>query len=295
MIREAEIKLSIDLDPNSALAYAYWAEILKDKIDNGDEDLNTRDQASQYSKKAVELDSSLLEVRRARGLVLEVTGNYEEAIAEFEAAVAINENLADLHIALGRNYKALQAYDKAVVELNKAIALRPEDAEPYAELARTYLTVGEYTKGAQLAEQAVQKDPADPYMQGLLGSLYFKNRDFNTSIKPLRLALNGGLTDDGQRVEGMPLDTSSITLYSRYGIALANVGQCGEALPISQKIAQTAPDDENALYNAQVMIDTCREQAEAPQATGTPSAENEKTAPDNGEPRGGKYRPTLAA
>ena len=45
-------------------------------------------------------------MHRARGLVLEVTGNYEEAIAEFEAAVAMNENLADLHMALGRNYKA---------------------------------------------------------------------------------------------------------------------------------------------------------------------------------------------
>ena len=84
----------------------------------------------------------------------------------------------------------------------------------------------------------------------------------------------------------------AINLYSRYGIALANVGQCGEALQISQKIAQTAPDDENALYNAQVMIDTCREQAEARQATGTPSP----TRPHRimAAPRR-KIRPTLTA
>jgi tetratricopeptide (TPR) repeat protein len=271
---EGEFKTALDADPNSALTYAFWAETLKDKIDAGDEDLNTRKLASDYSRKAVDLDNSLLEVRRARGLVLEVTGNYEEAVQEFQAAAKINDKLADLHIALGRNYKALGQYDQAVVELNEAITQRPDDAEPYAELARTYLTVGEFTKGAQLAEQAVEKDPTDPYTQGLLGTLYYKNQDFNLAIKALRLAVNGGLTDTGAKVEGIPLDKtiSSLNLYVRYGLALANVGQCGEALQVAQKIMQTVPDDEDNMYNAQVMIDTCKQQADSPSATATPEA-----------------------
>lgn len=277
---QAEIKNSLELDPNSALAYAYWSEILKDQIDVGKEDYNTREKASEYSRKAMDLDSSLLEVRRARGLVLEVTGNYDEAIVEFEAAVQMNQNLADLHIALGRNYKAAGTYDKAVEEFNRAIALKPDDPEPYAEQARTYLTLGEFAKGAQLAEQAVAKNPVDPVLHGLLGTLYYKSGDYTTSLKSLALAVNGGIYDDGKqgvKVEGTPLDTSlaAINLYSRYGLALANVGDCSNALQISQKIFQVDGSDENAAYNAQVMVDTCKQQAKGGpvgQLTGTPEA-----------------------
>lgn len=289
---EGEISTALELDPNSALAYAYLSEIYKDKIDAGKEDFNTRDQVAETSRKAVELDSTLFEVRRARGLALEVNGKYDEAIVEFEAAVAMNENLADLHLALGRNYKAVELYDKAVDRFNRAIALRPEDPEAYAELARTYLTVGEFAKGVQLAAQAVEKDPSDPLNQSLLGTLYYKSGEYRSSIEPLRLAARGGVTEDGIPVQGIPLDTSltAINLYSRYGLALANIGECGEALQVSQSIMQTAPDDENALYNAQVMIDTCKELAENPPVDETPSAEEtpqpgaETTGPEATQP-----------
>lgn len=278
---EGEIKASLELDPNSALAYAYLSEIYKDRIDMGNEDLNTRELAGQYSRRAVELDNSLLEVRRARGLVLEVTGNYEEAITEFQAAVNMNKNLADLHIALGRNYKAIQAYDKAAEAFNTAISLKPDDPEPYYELAATYLTIGEYAKGAQYAEQAVEQEPTDPYLYALLGSLYFKNLQYTDAILPLRLAVRGGLTETGHQVEGIPLDKSNtaITYYSRFGLALAEVGQCGEALQVAQQMAQAAPDNEIAVANAQVMIDTCRDLAENPPepATAEPGEEMTET------------------
>ena len=273
---EAELKKALDLDPNSALAYAYLAEIYKDKIDVGKEDFNTRDLAVDASRRALDLDSSLFEVHRARGLVLEVTGNYDEAIIEFEAAVGMVQNIADLHLALGRNYNAVGAYDKAVDQFNIAISYKPDAAEPYAALARTYLTVGEFAKGIQLAEQAVEKDPADPFNQSLLGTLLYRNGDYKASVKPLRLATKGGFTDDGRPVEGIPLDTNitSINLYSRYGLALANSGECGEALVVSQAIVDTIPDDENAVYNAELMVETCRELAENPvQETEEPAVE----------------------
>lgn len=260
---EAEIKKALDLDPNSALAYAYLSEIYKDKIEQGKEDFNTRDQVAEVSRKAVDLDSSLMEVHRARGLALEVNGKYEDAIKEFESAVQMNNNLADLHIALGRNYKAVQSYDRAVEQFNLAISLKPDDSEPYAELARTYLTAGEYAKGIQLAEQALQKSPKDPSMYSLLGTLNYKNKDYKAAIPMLRLAVKGGLAQTGDQVQGIPLDNSvpAVNLYTRYGLALAYTGECGEALEVAQSILKVVPDDQDAAYNAQVMVDSCKEQA----------------------------------
>jgi tetratricopeptide (TPR) repeat protein len=269
---QVEIEKSLELDPNSALAYAYLAEIYKNKLEAGKEDINTRDQIGQISKKALSLDSSLLEVHRARGLVLEVTGNYKEAIAELETAVSMNENLADLHLALGRNYNAAEIYDKAEYEFGRAIALKPDDPGPYAELARMYLKLGQFGKGTQYSEQAVQKDPKDPYLRSLVGSFYYKTGDYKTAIKSLRLAVNGGLSEEGAQIQPIPLDNSiaAVNLYTRYGIALAKANQCGEALKVAQKMSEVVSDNEDAMYNAQVIVDTCKQLAENPPATETP-------------------------
>jgi tetratricopeptide (TPR) repeat protein len=271
---EGELKDALELDPNSALAHAYLAEVYKLKIDAGKEDFNTRDEVAEVSRKAVALDSSLFEVRRARGLALEVNGKYEEAIKEFEAAVAMNENLSDLHLALGRNYRAINTYDKAVDRFNRAIALKPEDPAAYEQLARTYLTVGEYAKGEQHAEKAVEIKPTDPLLHSLLGTLYYRSKSYNEAIRSLRLAVKGGLTENGDSVAPIPLDKSqtALNLYSRYGLSLAYVGQCGEALEISRQLFDIVPDDPDTVYNAQVMVDICRQLAENPnpEPTATP-------------------------
>lgn len=260
---QAEIQKSLDLDPNNALAYAYLAEIYTDMIEAGNDDPTALDQLGPISQKALALDSSLLEVRRARGLALAVTGKHQEAITEFEAAVAINGYLPELHLALGRSYSAAEIYDRAEAEYRRAIELKPDTPTAYAELARMYLKMGEFTNGISYARQAVQKDTADPYLHSLVGTLYYKSGDLQSAITSLSLAVNGGMTGDGVQVNGIPLDRSpeTINLYSRYGLALATTGQCDQALQVAKRISEVAPEDESARYNAQVMQDTCRGQA----------------------------------
>ena len=87
------IKRAIELDPQNPLAYAYYVEIL---VDSGAfEDLDT---AVEASRKAQALAPDTLETHRARGIILEATQNYEEAVREFEAAITINGNIPDLHL-----------------------------------------------------------------------------------------------------------------------------------------------------------------------------------------------------
>ena len=273
----AELDRAITIDPGNALAYAYLAEVLAQQQTEGKGDLNTIDKATTASRKALDLNPNLMEAHRARGLVLEVTGNYTDAISEFEQAVAMNGNLADLHLALGRNYKANDIYDKAVDQFARAIALKPDDPQPYVETALTYLKIGEYGKAAQYAQQAVQQKPDDPLLYGYLGTIFFRQDNYNEAAGPLRLATRGGLTDTGVQVQGLPLDTSSMYMYARYGISLAHIGQCNEALQISQTMMQAFPDDETNAINAQEMVNVCKEQANAPAATPT-APEGDATA-----------------
>jgi tetratricopeptide (TPR) repeat protein len=273
---QGELTNAIEIDPGNPLAYAYEAEILALQQSENKGDLTTVDKAIEASRKAQSLGPDLMETHRARGLVLEITSNYADAIKEFEAATQLNDNLADLHLALGRNYKATDQYDKAVEQFNRAIALTPDDPDPYVETALTYLKVGEFAKGIQYATQAVQKNPSDPLLQGYLGTLMFKSGAYNDALAPLRLATRGGLTDQGVQVKGMPLDDTTMSIYARYGLSLAHTNSCGEALQISQALAQAFPDDETNMYNAEEIVNVCKTAAGQP--TTTPAGPVEATS-----------------
>ena len=176
------LQKAISQDSQNGVAYAYYAEILALESSEGKGDLGTMDKAVAASHTAVTLAPNALETHSARGLVLELTGNYAEAVQEFEAATAIDPNVAALHLALGRNYKYTNQLDKAIEEFNKASTLNPSDPNPTYYISKTYGQAGEYAKAIQYAEQAIKTKPEDPIffatLYGNLGTLYYKNHDY---------------------------------------------------------------------------------------------------------------------
>ncbi|MBI9047749.1 MAG: tetratricopeptide repeat protein [Anaerolineaceae bacterium] len=267
---------ALELEPNNASAHAIYAEILALQVNDGVGDLGTKDKAIEESRIAKDLAPTLLESYRARGLVLEITGNYQEAALEFEAAININPNIADLHLSLGRNYRYLQIYDKAVEEFNTANALNPSDYLPETYISRTYAAVGEYAKAIQYAQQAVVDKPEETWLYGNLGTMFYRNLQYRDAIDALSLAVRGGTTEDGQQIEGLPLDYGRVAeYYYIYGLSLARYGDCGEALQISQAILQGVPNDETAVFNAEEMVNICKEYT----VNGTPTPMISETEP----------------
>jgi tetratricopeptide (TPR) repeat protein len=271
---ELEIKKALSLDPNLALAYAYLAENL---INQGD--FTQYDKAADASKKALELDPTLLEARRARGIVLLNTQNLEEAVQEFQAALAINKNIADLNLYMGITQKALGNYDLAQEALLASYALNPTDTIALTELSRAFFADGRYPQAAQYAEEAVKVDPADPRLHGNLGIVYYKNTEYDKAIPELALAVRGGTTSEGTVVEGLPLDYGRVEeYYWYYGFALARADRCTEAVPIFQALLVGVPNDEIAVYNATEGLAVCQQSIETPLATEeTPAATEEVT------------------
>jgi tetratricopeptide (TPR) repeat protein len=290
---ESSLKRAIELDPSNASAYAYLAIVYSQQIIIGEGALGNLDQAIEVSRKAESIAPNALESHWARGVVLEITGNYEEAIVEYDAAVVQNANIAELHMALGRNYRTLERYDRAVEEFTKANALNPADPLPDTYISRTYASVGEFGKAIQYAEQAVNDTPADAFMYGNLGSLYFRNRQYESALYVLRLAIRGGTTPEGVAVEGLPLAPGRVgEYYYNYALTLMRLGYCEEAVEIAQAIKQSLIDDEIAVYNAQFAIDNCISALSSglpeptmiptPTARATATPSRESTAPEAG-------------
>ena len=270
------------MDPNNADAHAYYAEILTDEYLTGSgtttDVLNT---AITESKTALSLAPNSLEAHRARGYILEATGNYEESIREYQAADTINDNIEDVHLQLGSNYRALGSYDQAVEEFTKANALNPADPTPDLLISRTYATVGEYAKAVQYAESAVKAGPSDPNLIGNLGVMYYHNVDWPDAVKELSLVINGGSTDDGQKVSSIQIstDTHVTEYYFTYALVLAHLNRCGEALQIAQLIQSHVPSDDIAMTNAAAAIQVCQKNLASPSAPTAAASSKGKSTP----------------
>ena len=253
---EASIKRALELDSNNAVAHAYYAEIL---VDEGPD---TIQQAITESQTAQALAPDTLETHRARGYVLEATANYEDAVREYQAAIAINKNIADLHLQVGINYTALGIYDQAVQEFTSASALDPSNPLPAYLISRTYSTVGQFAKAMQYAQTAVNDEPTNPRYHGNLGVMFYHNALFVDAVRELSLAVTGGTTDKGQKVDPVQLVPGSpriAEIYFTYAMALAKVGRCGETLQIAQQVQATIPTDDISVGNVNEAIKTCQQ------------------------------------
>ncbi|MBP1693667.1 MAG: uncharacterized protein H6Q37_1550 [Chloroflexi bacterium] len=270
---ERQIQKALSLDANSALAHAFYAEIL---INQGDYTLY--DKAIEESKKARDLDPSLLETHRARGIVLLNTQNIEQSVEEFQAALAINKNIADLYLNLGVAYKLLEKYDLAQEALLASYALNPNDTVALTELSRSFFADGRFPQAAQYAEEAVKINSIDPRLHGNLGVIYYKMEDYPKAIPALVLATQGGQAADGKSVEGLPLAYGRVEEYYWYlGFSLAKSNRCAEAVPVFQKLLNEVPNDEIAVFNANQGLEICSENIKTPQAKQTPTPEETET------------------
>lgn len=272
---EVDAQKAVELNMNSGLAHAAYAYILALRVEAGMDEIDTMDRAIEESRTAIALEPNLLEGHWARGYVLEITSNYEEAVRELEAAVAINPNIARVYMALGRNMINTGQLDQAVYQFTKAYSLNPTDPTPNLFISRVYGMLGEWEKGIQYGTAALRDGPSDPALYANLGTLYFRKGQYNQAAEFLEMAVRGGANDDGVAVEGIPLsyDLTIIETYSRYGLALARINECAEAVAVANALLASVADNENAVFNANEIIKICEDNLlNPPTATPEPSA-----------------------
>ncbi len=293
------------LDPNNALALAYYAEILADQ--------QKWVQAEQYARQAVERDPNSMDTHRVLGYVFETIGAYNSAIEQYRAAAAINPNLTFLYIRIGRNYRegiqnpelALEYFDRAA-KINEQLGV--QNPVPYIEIARTYTQEGQFFAAAVNAQKALSLDQSTAATYAQLGSIFIRARNYEGAVPLLRCAIIGCTAEEneaaleavGMNLDGVPvapLELSNKTVgyyYIDYGNVLAflsrpNQNYCVEgpdgtpnALEILDRVRQKYSDDSIMMSIIEDSEGICRRLASGGRASGTatPTAEAESSAPD---------------
>ena len=267
---------ALQYDNTNALAMAYYAELLIDQLKYA--------QAQQYITQALETDPSLMDVHRVNGYVQEASTNYTQAIEEYQKAIAITPNLNFLYLSLGANYRQLANtavlesernyyFDLALEAFAKAVAINDQlgvkDPIPLISIANTYVQQGEFFAAARNVLRAIQFKPDDPTVYGQLGIVYYKARNYEGSILPLRCAVrgctaeesclvrNGGEECDPDNIPpipitGLELTTNSVQYYYFYGSVLAGLhqptnGYCDEGMKVFDEITAVFSSDETIM------------------------------------------------
>jgi serine/threonine protein kinase/cytochrome c-type biogenesis protein CcmH/NrfG len=160
---------AIKLDPNYALAYAAIADCCSFIFMYADRSEKERVLAEEASRKALQLDPDLAEAHAARGMVLSLSDNNEQAAVHFEKAISLNPRLYDAYYFYARASVALGKYDKAARLYEQAMEVRPEDYQVPLLLPQVYRSLHRLEDekaisrvGIEKAKRHLELNPDDP-------------------------------------------------------------------------------------------------------------------------------------
>lgn len=285
---ESEATRAFKLDPNNALALAFYAEILADQ--------QKWYQGEKYALQAVTQAPDLMDAHRVYAYVLETLGQYNSAIQQYQKAAELAPNMTFLYVRIGVNFRegiknpdrALEYFDRAA-KIN--VQLGVQNPLPYLEIARTYTQQGQFFAASVNAEKALSFDNTNAGTYGQLGIIYIRARNYEGAVPLLKCAVLGCKAEENEMgkadVEGLPLSNLTVAYYYvEYGTVLAflsraNENYCPQALPILNQVKTTYPEDpfltaivedsEGLCRRLQNSLDNPNAGSPTPTLTGTPA------------------------
>lgn len=263
---------ALQLDSRSALALAFYAEVLIDQ--------QKIDQANQNVKQALAIDATLMDVYRVSGYLQESVGNYPQAIDAYKRALQIDPNLTFLYMSIGVNYRNIRQYESALEFFSRAARINEglgvKDSGPYFSVARTYLQMGQALAAGLNARKGLNYKPDDPDAYGQLGIIYHQSKNYEGAILAFKCVISGctaqeacdarqcnSTTDPMVAIQGLPLTASTGIYYYTYGADLAALHRpsnnyCQEAMRVLALVRQNFSQDEITMKNVIESENICK-------------------------------------
>jgi TolB-like protein/Tfp pilus assembly protein PilF len=225
---------AIELDPNFALAIAWYSQLESWIARNFDRTAQRREKARTLAERALELQSDLPEAHLARGYSYYWgDNNYDAALKEFEIAQRGLPNESEAYLAIGAIQRRQGKWAESTANLEKAASLNPKDAWPLQNLADNYQMLRNYDAANKTIERALALDPT------AFGPLEVKSKlaiaekgDFGVAEKAFEAAKSVAMTNE-QKIRTAAARVDVFLLERKYKEGL----QAAESLPDEQLAA----------------------------------------------------------
>jgi eukaryotic-like serine/threonine-protein kinase len=170
------LQRATETDQHFALGFARLAQVyvLKYRLD-----LNPRwlQEAQQYCKRALQLDSRVPLTYVTLARIHELTGNHDLAVQEFRHALDLDPRNAETLTGVARSYQNAGDNAEAEAAYIKAAELRPDDWNGYNNLGNFYDDNGRHLEAIAQFRHALQLTPDNSALYANLGSALLNSGD----------------------------------------------------------------------------------------------------------------------
>ena len=184
----ASLERAVAADDDSPLTYAGLAEaqwfkyyLIRDQV--------WLERATDSARQAELRNPDLPQVHRIDGVLLENSGLYELAEAEFRRAIELAPTDSDGYRRLGQVFERNNRVDDALASYRKAIEADPAYYRNYQALGAFYFQHGKYSEAAKEFEKTVTLAPNESSAHYALATAYFNTGRFPEAERELRSSL----------------------------------------------------------------------------------------------------------
>ena len=240
---------AVELDPDSALAYAGLAEAqwLKYGSIRSSDWLN---KATESSRQARRRNPDLPRVLYVVGTTDFVNSLYELAASGYQRALELDPNYGDVYRFLGRAYQLGGQTEMALAAYQHAIQSDPGNYRSYVSMGRFFIDQDQFSQALVPLRQAVALAPDEPGARDQLGFAYKSLGQFETAESELRTALSFGdtvpvcdqlgetLMYQRREQEAVSFFKRSLAIDNNQLLAMGNLGICYRRLNRLQEADQ---------------------------------------------------------
>ena len=153
---------------SSPTEWAAYEQVLVASLDMGDVDT-----AKKCLHMLVAQFPQSNRVNRARGMIFEYNGKYDEAMEVYTKSLEISPTNVLILKRIVCVHKAKGDWKAAINALNKVLEINVSDSASWIELSEIYITIGEFEAAAFCLEELVLNQPNKAEYHTRLGEIYY--------------------------------------------------------------------------------------------------------------------------
>ncbi|MCK5674057.1 MAG: tetratricopeptide repeat protein, partial [Spirochaetales bacterium] len=169
---------ALDLDPESAVAYAETGESFFQEDENSQPNIN---KAVEYANKAIEKDKNLWIPYETLGKVYAKQNQWDSAVDSYRTAARLNPEKAELLFELGKAQYRTRNYDGARQSFEACIHIEPKHEKAYMNLGFTQRRLGSSTSAFKAFENVSAINPQNAIAFYQMGELKKISGDKNSA------------------------------------------------------------------------------------------------------------------